>query len=492
MKSIKEIFSLRHMLFLPIVLYALGINPYLAPSTYDEVVYWEGAKSIAYHGSYIVNGDYIVNTPPGLSLLLTIPLLLGFSSVAVGKIVIIICAAISMFLVLKILESENFPHYLLAIFFFFIVPSSFLGGIRLMSEWPYVMWTMLFFYLIRNMQKSMFWVFGAGCVLTVAILTRYIGFTLYFPLAFLAFKNNPWRSVLKSREFFVFVISIVLLSFSWLSYIYEYHIVQNSVYYKGIENFNEPGLLMLVHMVSKLFLGSVVYHVLSIPLKYVCDLLIIVPMLLGWSFVIKRKSITYIDVYVAINLIIICFYVLGKDYRFLIPIAPFLFSYFFYGTEIIAKKIFSTKYCAILKNIWLTSLLSVFLALDLAIIFYGNGMTYGAAFYPISNTPDKYYKGYWRDLYLASQVIKNTHSPGKVYFENAGEVRYVYFFSGQLSSTLEKEGMPPTFILIKKKGVEGVDWYDEDDTVYADAKMEIPSNYHLIWEGDYVAVYQHG
>src|SRR6516162_11745438 len=81
------------LVLLPLVLYAAALNPFFLPASYDDVVYHFGALSLAAEGSFKYCGKYIVDWPPGLSVLIAIPFRLGWQSVLSAKVCVLLCVA---------------------------------------------------------------------------------------------------------------------------------------------------------------------------------------------------------------------------------------------------------------------------------------------------------------------------------------------------------------------------------------------------------------
>src|SRR5215831_8737553 len=81
------------LVMLPVVLYAAALNPFFMPAAYDDIVYHFGALSLAAEGSFKFCGKYIVDWPPGPSVLIAIPFRLGWQSELSAKICVLLCVA---------------------------------------------------------------------------------------------------------------------------------------------------------------------------------------------------------------------------------------------------------------------------------------------------------------------------------------------------------------------------------------------------------------
>lgn len=476
------------ILFLPLLFYVMGINPFLSPSSYDDVTYWEGANSLFYHHNYMINEEPIIDWPPGTSLLFSLPLLFGLKSFVWVKIVVVICVFFSALLAWKLLEKEKFPHAYISVFFFLLLPSSFLWGTRAMSEWPFTLWSLLFLFLLDKLRKSFLWMLLAALVLLMAIITRYVGFALYFVLVFQAFKNTSWRGVFKTREFFTGLIALVVFASTWMvrTMSLQGQTLETSAYARGLSNFEDVRFLEVFHMIPKLFLGTIIYEHLPVTAALLCDFIVVFMLVWGWITLVRRRGWNPIDIYMLVTLVLVASWANGKCHRYLIPTAPFLLSYLFFGSEIVMKRFFSSVVYLRLRNSILVSAALFLIFLNSIILFYGNGISYGAAFYFLNHSPEKFYKGYWKELYEACLVIKNQNIPGKILLENTGDYRYVYFFTRH-KVLLKEENEPPVFILVKKGDVE----HNKENGLKSNyEKIKIPQNFQLLWDGQYVTVYQ--
>lgn len=85
----------RILILLVFACYLLALNPYLGPATYDDVVYFLGAESLAKGEGYLYQGKLIGDWPPLFSTLLSLPMRFGFSSVWTAKLVVLTAILIS-------------------------------------------------------------------------------------------------------------------------------------------------------------------------------------------------------------------------------------------------------------------------------------------------------------------------------------------------------------------------------------------------------------
>ena len=126
------------ILYFPLLLYLLAVNNYLSPSTYDNVVYYEGAHSLATGIGYQIDEHPIVDWPPLLSAFLAIPMLLGLTEVIASKLVVLCFVCVGIGLIYQRLERDDRPFPLATTLLFTLTPTAFLWGTRVMTEWPFL------------------------------------------------------------------------------------------------------------------------------------------------------------------------------------------------------------------------------------------------------------------------------------------------------------------------------------------------------------------
>src|SRR5262245_42470246 len=95
------------LMLLPLVLYGAALNPFFLPATYDDIVYHFGALSLAAEGSFKYCGKYIVDWPPGPSVLIAIPFWLGWQSVLSAKVCVLLCAVAGLLFGFRLFQKEG-------------------------------------------------------------------------------------------------------------------------------------------------------------------------------------------------------------------------------------------------------------------------------------------------------------------------------------------------------------------------------------------------
>src|SRR5262245_17137082 len=61
------------LVLLPLAIYAIALNPHFLPATFDNILYYFGAVSLANEGSFQFREKYISDWQPGFSALLALP-----------------------------------------------------------------------------------------------------------------------------------------------------------------------------------------------------------------------------------------------------------------------------------------------------------------------------------------------------------------------------------------------------------------------------------
>lgn len=405
----------RLLLLLPALLYLLALNPYITPSTYDNIVYFEGAKSIVHHFSYSLDGLYIVGWPPALSALLAFPISLGFDSVLAAKVVILLMAVLSWQLIYQLLMEEKRPYPFLTTLLVAVSPFSLQSGSRILTEYPFLFVTFLFLLILPRIEKerSIFYTLFASFLCGFAILLRPIGIALLAPL-FVQMVRRRKRAEL-------WILGTALLTFlSWKGYVFW---LESSGLFLGknyiqLANFLYPEPLLLLRQIGSFFLEIHLIFSKENLLGYGFAIALIGIIAYGYWKTPKNSRTHQTDSYCFLMSFVLIF-ATWKLPRYILPIAPFLFSYFLAA--------FNEKNVKYLAGI----LLIGYLFLDGALLTVGNRSTYGGLSPIASPTPETFYKGYWLDLYQASNWLRKEKREGSVTLSGqmSGDRKYVYHWS---------------------------------------------------------------
>jgi len=165
------------VLMLIALMYGFAINPYLLPNTYDNIVYYMGAKSLAESGAYVFNGYYVADWGPGFPLLLSIPMVLGMDSVVVAKLVVLASVLASVIFIYRCFQREKRTFPVVNCLIVGFLSTAFLMGTRLMSEWLFILVSMVFFELlyVLNTKRKYSIAIVVGLLLGFSSLVRWIG-----------------------------------------------------------------------------------------------------------------------------------------------------------------------------------------------------------------------------------------------------------------------------------------------------------------------------
>lgn len=452
------------LLFLPLIIYILALNPYIAPNTYDNIIYLEGAKSLVLEGKYAYQGKYIIDWPPLMSLLLSIPFFFGLYSVFLSKILVLICVAIGVWFSFKVLYQEEYKYPLLSCFMFVLSPTAFLWGTRIMTEWPYIAFSMIFLFLLGKMEKnrSTYLAVMAGLLFAICLLTRYVGISLIAaPITMiihriLIIKKQGFSLKLKEvlPELLAIGIGLFLFSLIWLGPIAylqlqglaspRYYHVSTFFSFKPIDSINA--------------IADVLIKTTRLPLPYLLEVflatIVFLVTIIGLGNRIISKGIKKTDSYLILNLFILT--TSGNYTRYLLPIAPFLFSHFFFGINFIIDKFKVLPNRRLIKGTLIGLFTFFFLVCNAVLLFYGNKTDYKGLSMIVSPTPEHFYRNEWLDLYRTGIALKNDPSPGKVGTIGIDSPTYIHYFSNRYVDNLDDPipHLNPTFLVIKEGSID--------------------------------------
>ncbi|MBM4395525.1 MAG: glycosyltransferase family 39 protein [Deltaproteobacteria bacterium] len=431
------------------VLYGAALNPWYLPEQYDDFVYHQGAREILSNGCFCVDGMVVGDWGPALPLVLAGPASLGLDSVIAAKAVVLlfVCAALALWL--RLARREGRPLPLATAALFALAPTPFLLGTRIMSEWPFAALAFLFLLMLRDLRektRGAAWAVATGAVLAAAMLTRFAGVTLLAAVA--AQAIGAWR---RERRLLAPWPEAVAGSIGAVALAgYKAYVAVRSSEGAAVVDY-QKGVGFLMHFeVGSLVrtIGDAPTHIARIaaaanlpdaPVLLACSAIAAV-MLVGLARRVRSGTASPPDAFVAATLVLFAF-VEWKFTRYLLPVTPFLLSWLFDGVAAIAGAVarlaprFRLAPAAgiALVGLWAAGLLAV----DATLLFSGNGRSHGGLSMIASPTAEDFYKGYWRDLWAASQAVRA--APGSADADprpvallgKYGNERCVFAFSGR-------------------------------------------------------------
>lgn len=422
--------------WLILLLYVAALNPYPAPNAFDNLVYYMGGKAFAESGIYAHGGIYDVGWAPGFPLMLSVPFSLGWDSLLVGKILVVACTLGAFWVGLKLFANERRPFAIASFALFALSPHTLLLGSRLFAEMPYMLLSLLFLWLL---QRRKLW-FITACVLVFALMTRYVGALLLLAVAWQGVA--VWRKGVRPwGEISLSILGLAAYA-GWKGYIHllaeHYALGEVWNFHIGSAFFRFFDVPDFLWMVSDYFFDA---HLLVGSKPTIATFLVggALATLMGIGVVtrVRRGRFGATDAYVLAMLAVVACFQWGMS-RYLVPIGPFLFSYFFTGLFALWKKVPRTVVIA-----WGVA----FLALDVGYLTLGNGHSFRGMCWLISQTPEQFYKGYWHDLYKASRYLLEEGEPGAIDAHTLDNRDiYVAYFTGRRIAEMPAE--PVTYRLI--------------------------------------------
>lgn len=452
-----------------------ALNPFFLPGVYDNLVYFYGAVSLVEQGSIQFRGLPIVDWPPVVSVVLAIPILFGLESVVAAKVIIILCAAAGLLLARQLFQGEKRPFPVLTLVVFVLLPTSFLMGTRIMSEWPYFLASILFLYALHRMRaadqgspgdsKWRFWglTLGTGLLLGIASLTKFTGVLLGLAIIAqvvwklrlhpdgLTIGRRIWRTILPEGLVAVIGASCFLAWKAKIQWETMTGVAPASEYYRyglvpgHFGGFDLGGLLLGItdlffHTEAVLGrLGAVGWP--SVLLAGSFGLFV-----LGGLWIrLRSPESSPADWYVLGNLLLFGGLVTNQQTRYLMPIAPFLIGYFFISCQHLpalyralipdtlrrAAAAHFPQWGANLPRAAVTLWLLVMTGAAFHLLYLGNlSGTHRALFYPLNRSPETFYAGSWLDFYQACQYVKEHPDHGHVAVIGEGD-KYVTYYTGR-------------------------------------------------------------
>ena len=434
------------LLLLPLILYIAALNPFFAPGSYDEILYYTGASSLAEDGTFKFREKFIADWPPATSVLLAIPFVLFGPSVLIAKICILLCAAAGLVLALRLFQNEQRPFPLLTLAVFALIPFSFSTGTRVLSEWPYLLASLLFLHALHRLRDSSKPVQDgliAGLLLGLASLTKFTGVLL--GVAIIAQVIEKWsrgNQPFKIRAIAPETIAAVIGASFFLSWKAKIHwqiatgtAAPYDYYRSGMapEHFGWFDPLSLPEKIGDLFFRSdaILEALGSHPVLHLAAALPAVLVCIGLITRLNSKERSPSDWYVVALLVMFASFANNKQTRYLMPIAPFLVSYALVGGQRVGYwlRLNHQHWVAWSARGAVAAWMLLAIGLAAQLLFIGNPAgTYGGLNYFVSNTPEKFYRGHWLDLYHACQQVRHDPAPGSIAVIG-GEDKYVTYFT---------------------------------------------------------------
>jgi hypothetical protein len=436
------------LVLLPIVLYAAALNPFFLPASYDDIIYHFGALSLAADGSFKFCGKYIVDWPPGLSALIAIPFRLGWQSVWTAKVCVLLCAATGLLCGFRLFQKEGRPFPALTFALFGLLPISFLMGTRTMSEWPYFLASILFLHVLRRLRTpdiNLFTAVGAGLLLGASSLTKFTGVLLGAAVVTqLIQKWRQSRTTSLLRTILPELITALIGAgcfVAWKVKI-QWQLATGSAspsdYYRAAgwlpHHLNEFNPFSVPEKITDLlFHTEAALGVLRLG-GWTVVLAAAVPglvVLAGLLLRLRSREGTPADWYVLSVLVMFSWIGTNQQTRYLMPVAPFLINYGLLGCRHCSKWLVRRiPWCTVWPiRLAAAGWFAVLLGAAAQLLVVGNltGNHRGLCYW-MSPTPERFYRGYWLDLYRACQIIRNDSTPGSVAIIG-GDDKYVTAFT---------------------------------------------------------------
>ena len=432
-----------------VVAYALALNPYFIPGIYDDLLYHNAAASIARGDGFIYNGAFVFDWPPMFAWLLAGPHLVGIHSVLVSKLIVLVFVVLGLLAIFQALSREERPYPVLVCLLMAANPKSYQMGTRILSEWPFMTASFVFFALLARMrrERSPRLAIFVGLTLGAAALLRYAGVFLGAALiaeAVFALRAARGNVAAKARAIAPELIAAVTggaLFLLWMVHAYQ----QKASSAVPVANANFSGSAyasfhpraVLEAIANVLFASNAFVHTLgaSGAGEWLAALLgLAILFALGARLASRRAQAS--DWYVVVYLGFLCFYEAGglaPLSRYVFAVAPFLIAYVLEGAASLTRRwgkagvdLWSRRSGKLAIVAWLG--LSV--ALDAVLLLHGNAEhTHKALAAFRTHDEGAFYDGYWRDLYNACQAIQKVPRDGAVAQLDRKDLAYIIYFS---------------------------------------------------------------
>ena len=446
-------------MFAPALLYALALNPWFVPDQHDDVLYYFGAVALLEGDGFSLGGVPITDWPPVLSGALAAVMAVFGQSVWVAKIVVLLSVVAGIALIARVAKALDLPQPRLIAALTALLPISFISGVSILSEWPYLAASMAFLLALRRLSETRGWrwALAAGLLLAFASLTRFLGVFLGAAIILQIVRFARERGVAGVLpEFAVAGIG----SAFWLGWKVRCQLLiadgaappgayDQAGYYAARFTNIEP-LQLLAKIESALFSFGKVGAALSgvDSLKVLAGLVVGVVLVIGIVARWRARKLSVADAYVLVCLLLL----LGdlkKPERYFVPLAPFLLAYFIVGVRALVERWQSDRAKPILMGgaaLWIGWLT----LLDAHLLFAGNlDKTRGGFSTLVSPTAEGYYRGEALDLYRTLRWA-DEHAPGGAFAADGFHGKYVLAFTGRPFRSLPDDDPDGTVALISK------------------------------------------
>ncbi len=302
---------------------------------------------------------------------------------------------------------------------------------------------MVFFELlyVLNTKRKYSIAIVVGLLLGFSSLVRWIGVLLGVALVAQAVIQAKGTQVHRLRVILPECVSAAigaLIFISWKAKLAMQLDAGTAVaryHHDGWEFLNYFNPLAVVNSIGDLFFKSdTLFRVLHVPgpVSLIFCTLVSVVILSGVYVRIRSRKIYPSDFYVLVSVILLMF-VEWKMARYLLPLAPFLVSYFVEGLSASGKKLetlLSRRMPWMFSSIIVLWLIMSFTS-NLYLLVLGNANKSHAGLSPLrSPTAESFYGGVWRELYAASNIIANDSMVNRVAYVGP-YLKYGLAFTGK-------------------------------------------------------------
>ena len=439
---------------LAFLLYAGGMNSFVLPAVYDNIVYYQSAKSLAAGEGYRFASSFVGDWPPAFALALAVPFALGLESVITAKLAVLLCVGLGLCFTYRLLKQEGRPHAWLIVGVFTALPASMMMGTRVVAEWPYIAASFACLLVLRQLGESrrLSHALAAGLLLGTAALTRYVG--VFLGVAFIAQAIGAFRGAKRGARLrstmpevvasvvggSVFCVWIAVLSVQLVGG--QGGAIADNMEPHVYGHFHLDGVLRAVgHL---LFQWDTVVGKLGLTGLLALAVGIVPAMLCLVGVAARVRRLAPCDWYVAAYLAFLCVYERGEVKiltRYLMPVAPFLISYLFEGLLLLSRAVARRRGTPVawalpaLATAWIL----VAVAVDGIVIFRGNlSRTHGGLCALASRSPESFYRGYWQGLYRACRAVAESGDRRPVALAGTQDWKYVMLFSEREPVSIEE------------------------------------------------------
>lgn len=454
---------LRQTLVLCLVgfLYALALNPWYLPDTYDNTVYHLAGKAIAEGEGYVFGGKMVTGWPPGFPFLLAGLHMAGLSQVIVAKALVVAFAMVSLVLLFRLLEGEGEGRSLLVVALVALSPTGFQMGTRIMAEWPYMAFSFAFLLALRQLRT--YRTFGssvlAGLLLGLSTLVRYTGLFLFPAVVWQG--AEAWR-LKKGKKgeccgvrgaLYEGIVATVgaLVSSLWFLFVAKAHLEGGPSGNFDLGTYGHFHLWEAATATSNLFFLS---HAVFGQLAWLEILLVCLSSILwiaGLAVRAKKGLFGPQDFYTLALIGFTCIYEEGHVpslTRYLLPVSPFICLWLLDGASVAIQVLGGSLQSRWIRRnlaiLWVTA----FLAVDVRLIVVGKPQGLHGGLSPLASpTPYDFYKGEWYDLFRACIAVNERAGPGLV-AQWPNSTGYVAAFTGRKMVEVS-QGAPDSPVVFK-------------------------------------------